>query len=76
MVEILEATVTPQKKMRIMYKANLNYARFNRYFVDFLRKVFLAEADGSDGAYMLTERGRAFLAAMRKVQKLNVGEHA
>ena len=32
-IDILEATLTPQKKMRVMYKANLNYERFNKYFV-------------------------------------------
>ena len=40
-IDILEATLAPQKKMRIMYSANLNYARFNKYFSDFLNKGFI-----------------------------------
>ena len=47
-IDILEATLTPQKKMRVMYKANLNYERFNKYFVDFVRKGFIVEAGNSD----------------------------
>jgi predicted transcriptional regulator len=71
-VDILEATLTPQKKMRIMYKANLNYERFNSYFCDFVRKGFIVEADGSDGKpeYKISERGRTFLAALRKARDL------
>ena len=71
-VDILEASLSPQKKTRIMYKANLNYDRFNRYFVDFVRKGFIVEADGSDGKpeYKISERGRIFLAALRKAQDL------
>lgn len=71
-VDILEATLTPQKKTRIMYKANLNYDRFNRYFCDFVRKGFILETDDNDGnpSYMISERGRTFLATLRKVQDL------
>ena len=71
-IDILEATLTPQKKTRLMYKANLNYDRFNRYFCDFVRKGFIVEADGSDGKpeYKISERGRTFLAALRKAQDL------
>jgi len=71
-VDILEATLTPQKKMRIMYKANLNYERFNMYFCDFVKKGFIIEADDPDGkpAYKISERGRTLLAALRKAQEL------
>ena len=71
-VDILEATLTPQKKTRIMYKANLNYDRFNKYFNDFVRKGFIVETDAPDGntSYIISERGRTFLAALRKAQDL------
>ena len=71
-VDILEATLTPQKKMRIMYKANLNYDRFNSYFSDLVKKGFIVEADGSDGkpSYKISERGKVLLAALRKAQDL------
>jgi hypothetical protein len=41
--DILEVTLTPSNKMRVMYKANLNFERFNRYFYDLLRKGFIEE---------------------------------
>ena len=75
-VEILEATLTPQKKTRIMYKANLNYERFKKYFCDFVRKGFIVEVDDNDGnsSYMISERGRIFLAALMKAQDLALFE--
>ena len=71
-VDILEATLTPEKKTRIMYKANLNYDRFNKYFTDFLRKGFILETDDHEGntAYKISERGRTFLTVLRKAQEL------
>ena len=71
-IDILEASLTPQKKTRIMYKANLNYDRFSKYFVDFVKKGFIVEADDPDGSnsYVISERGRTFLAALRKAQDL------
>jgi len=36
--DILEATLKPQKKMRIMYKANLNFERFEKHFQDLVGK--------------------------------------
>lgn len=71
-VEILEATLTPQKKMRIMYRANLNFERFNRYFYDLLRKGFIEEANDPDEKrlYRISERGKTLLAALRKAQDL------
>ena len=67
-VEILEATLTPQKKMRIMYRANLNYVRFNKYFGDFLKKDFIEATKDSEGncRYRITQRGKALLAALMK----------
>ena len=67
-IDILEAALTPQKKTRIMYRANLNYERFNKYFCNYVKKGFIVETDGNDGStsYMTSERGRTFLAALRK----------
>ncbi len=69
---ILEATLVPQKKTRIIYKANLNFYCFNRYFNDSLRKGFIVKADDNSGgsSYVISERGRIFLAALRKSQDL------
>ncbi len=70
--DILESTLTPSNKTRIMYKANLNFERFNRYFYDLLRKGFIEEKNGSNGrvVYKTTERGRTLLKTVRKAQEL------
>jgi predicted transcriptional regulator len=75
-IDILEASLAPQKKTRIMYKANLNYDRFDRYFADFIRKGFLVEVSDSDGKpeYKISERGKVFLGALRKAQDLAAGD--
>ncbi len=71
-IDILEATLTPEKKMRIMYKANLNYERFTRYFNDLLRKGFIDKTNDAEGktCYKITERGRTLLATLKKGQEL------
>jgi predicted transcriptional regulator len=71
-IEILEATLSAKKKMRIMYKANLNYDRFNRYFSDLTNKGFIDVVDGRDGkpAYRISERGRTLLATLQKAEDL------
>lgn len=77
-IDILEATLTPEKKMRIMYRANLNFGRFHRYFGELLRKGFVEGANGSDGkaVYKISERGKTLLAALRKAKELFASEEA
>lgn len=64
--------------MRIMYKSNLNFARFNTYFSDLLRKGFIEEINDSNGkmVYKTTERGRTLLEVLRKAQKLVFSEES
>jgi predicted transcriptional regulator len=71
-IDILEATLAPEKKMRIMYKANLNFDRFNKYFYDLLKKGFIEETNNPDGkrSYKISERGKTLLAVLRKGQEL------
>jgi predicted transcriptional regulator len=71
-VDILEAASDPQKKTRIMYKANLNYVRFSKYFVDFIRKGFIVESFDSQGnpEYKISERGNALLLALKEAREL------
>jgi len=71
-IDILGATLTPEKKMRIMYRANLNFERFNRYFYDLLRKGFIEEVNDPDrrSLYRISERGKTLLETLRKAQDL------
>ncbi len=78
-VEILEATLTPSNKTRVMYRSNLNLERFNGYLYDFLRKGFIEEKKGSKGkmVYKTTERGKTLMEVLRKAQELlSSEEHA
>ena len=70
--EILEVTLTPQKKMRIMYKTNLSYASFNNYFSFCLKKGFIEKTRDSEGnvCYSISQRGRTLLAVLNKAQEL------
>ena len=71
-IDILEAALKPQKKIRIMYQANLNYMRFNRYLHDFLSKGFIESVtdDEGNGCFRITPRGKALLVLLRKVNAL------
>jgi predicted transcriptional regulator len=70
--DILEATLKPEKKMRIMYRANLNFERFSKYFHELLRKGLIEAHNGSDGkvTYLISERGKTLLACLRKARDL------
>jgi predicted transcriptional regulator len=70
--DILEVTLTPSNKTRIMYRSNLNFERFNRYFYGLVTKGFIDERNDSNGrrVYKTTERGRTLLKAIRKAQEL------
>ena len=70
--DILVATVTPSNKMRVMYRSNLNFARFQKYFQDLLKKGFVKEMNGSDGRllYKTTERGQILLEILKKGHEL------
>jgi predicted transcriptional regulator len=72
-IEILEAALDAQKKTRLMYKANLNYVRFNKYLVDFIRKGLIIENFDSKGnpEYKISERGNALLLTLKKAQELS-----
>jgi predicted transcriptional regulator len=73
-VDILEVTLVPSNKMKIMYKSNLNFDRFNKYFSDLLRKGFIEEMEDSNPegrrVYKTTKRGRILLDALKKAQDI------
>jgi predicted transcriptional regulator len=71
-VDILEAAMFPSKKIRIMYRANLNFERFDRYFQEMLRRGLLESQNGSDGkaSYVISEKGEKLLDCLRKAQDI------
>ena len=72
-IDILEAASTPINKTRLMYKANLNFVRFNAYLSDFLRKGLLEKsyaADGNGVEYVISKQGKTLLSALRNAEKL------
>jgi predicted transcriptional regulator len=75
-IDILEATLNPQKKMRIMYKTNLNYLRFNRYLSDFLEKGFIDAIKDSEGngCYRISSRGEELLVLLKKANDLGFSD--
>lgn len=62
--------------MRIMYRANLNFDRFNKYFGDFLRKGFIEEVNDGNGRreYKITERGKQLLEVLKQAEELAISE--
>jgi len=70
--DILQASLKPEKKMRIMYSANLNFARFDKYFQELLRKGLIEIRAGPDGkpTYVTSAKGRTLLAALKKAQEI------
>jgi predicted transcriptional regulator len=58
--------------MRVMYRSNLNFERFNKYFYDLLRKGFVEEMDNGNGRslYKITGQGRTLLAVLKKAHDL------
>ena len=75
-VDILEVTLAPTNKTRVMYKSNLNFERFNRYFYDLLRKGFIEEMNDSNGrsVFRTTERGRDLLEVLRMAHEFFFSE--
>ena len=71
-VDILEVTLHPANKMKIMYGSNLNFDRFNKYFYGLLEKGFIEEINDSAerGYYKITQRGKTLLDVIRKAQDL------
>ena len=75
-IDILEATLNPQKKMKIMYKTNLNYLRFNCYLSDFLKKGLIDPIKDSEGngCYRISPRGEELLAVLKKANELGFSD--
>ena len=70
--DILAEALYGANKTQIMYRANLNFLRINRYFSELLDSNLISKVNSSDGRvfYRTTEKGRAFLKAMRRIKEL------
>lgn len=69
MVDILSVTRGGARKTEIVYKANLNFTRIERY-IPFLKERGLMETTGS--IYRTTEKGEEFLRDYQKIKELLV----
>lgn len=68
----METTLNPANKMRVMYRSNLNFERFNRYFYDLLRKGFIEGVDDGNGRamYKITVRGKTLLEVLKTAEQM------
>ena len=72
MMDILDQALTGANKTKIMYRANLNFSRFERYFRELSKKGLIEVIDDPDASvvYKTTERGRELLRVLMKAEKL------
>ena len=71
-IDILEAALKPEKKMRIMYRANMNFRRFDKYFQEFLKRGLIEDQGNLNGKflYITSNRGKTLLEALRKAREI------
>jgi len=71
-VDILTEALNGSNKTRIMYRANLNFLRFERYFSDLLEKGLMAEVNSPLGrvVYRTTDKGKRFLKIMQDAEDI------
>ena len=69
--DILAEALSGANKTRIMYRANLNFLRFKRYFSELVEKGLIAEVDNPGGGivFKTTEKGKALLELLRKAEQ-------
>jgi len=70
-IDILTEALNGANKTRIMYRANLNFLRFNKYLSEMLENDLLKEENNGDGrmVYLVTENGKILLDTLRKAQE-------
>jgi len=70
-MDILTEALNGANKTRIMYRANLNFLRFNLYLSEMLEKGLLQEENHNDGRvlYKATENGKVLLETLRKAKQ-------
>ena len=71
--DILTEALNGASKTRIMYRANLNFLRVNRYFSELLGiGLIVKENDPNCGPvyYRTTEKGKDLLKVLKKAEEL------
>lgn len=70
--DILAEALNGANKTRIMYRANLNFLRFDRYLSDLLDKGLIARKNTSDGRviYRTTDRGKRFVKIISNAEEI------
>ena len=74
-IDILSEALKGANKTRIIYRANLNFLRFERYFGELLSSGLIVVVDNpgvcSGGVvYQTTEKGKELLAILKKAQDI------
>jgi len=74
-IDILSEAMKGANKTRIMYRANLNFIRFERYFGELLSKGLIVVVDNPGGSfggvvYRTTEKGKALLNTLKQVREV------
>ena len=69
--DILTEASSGANKTRIIYRANLNFLRFNRYFSELVEKGLIVGVDNPGGGvvYQTTEKGKALLEVLKKAEQ-------
>jgi len=70
--DILAEALNGSNKTRIMYRANLNFLRFDRYFSELLDKGLIAKENASDGRiiFRTTDKGKRFLKIITDAERI------
>lgn len=73
-IDILNEALKGANKTRIMYRANLNFLRFDRYFGELLRAGLVEIVDNpgvefGGVVYKISEEGRELLDTLRKASE-------
>ena len=71
--DILTEALNGASKTRIMYRANLNFLRVNRYFSELLEKALIVKENYPNGVavyYRTTEKGKDLLKVLKKAEEL------
>lgn len=72
-IDILSEALKCVNKTRIMYRANLNFLRFNRYFGELVELGLVELVDNPDESglvYRTTDKGLVLLEMLKKARQI------